>query len=782
MTVVRLTSARPIAGALLTLLLPLAAAAAAAPGGPRIGREEGPSPAPLVTGTVRDSLGNPLANVQVIVTEVSRVTTTDMGGRFVLRGLPAGTYHLNTILIGYRPAHTVVVVPDSGAEVQVAITMIQATVRLQAVQVTATPTGTDPLNITQATIELSGSELNRNVGASVAQTLESEPGMAMRYNGPASNAPVIRGLTGERIVVLQDGGRTGDLSSTSADHGVSVDPLDAQRIEVVRGPASLLYGNSALGGVVNVISNDIPTTVPTHIEGYVGGQAESVNPGGAASASLTFPAGSRFVLTARGGMRRIDDVREGGAGILPNTDARNVRAVAGLGYIGERGNAGLVYRGMDFQYGLPAPADADESGVRIDGRRHEIAGRGALDLRNRHVSYVRLDGSSQWYNHDEIERTGEIGTRFKLRTQTVNATARTQFRRVAGAVGVQGLFRQYTPTGAEALTPPANSGSGGVFVYQEIALTDQSLAEIQTPRVQFGARYDLFAIRTRDEGEFGEDGRLRRAFQNVSGSVGLNVPFAERFSFSVSAARAFRAPTVEELLSNGVHAATSSFEIGDRGLRVETNQGFDGVLRARSGSTSGQLSAYYNRINDFIFPSFVKDTLVEGEVPGEYETLPQFRYTQRDAHLRGVEGQVESEVARHVVLGVVGDLTRGDFVSGGGALPFMPAARLGGTARWDNGRLSVAGEYRHAFEQTRVSRGASGGSASGASNPDVPTAAYDLLNLSLTYSIYSGPYVHAFTVRADNLLDERYFDATSRIKSFAPNPGRNLVAVYRVLF
>ncbi|HKG94343.1 MAG TPA: TonB-dependent receptor, partial [Gemmatimonadaceae bacterium] len=699
--------ARPLLGALL-VLAPFAAAPARALEG---------APSPPLMGIVQDSLGSPLPNVQVIVTEVSRVTTTDMSGRFVLRGLPAGTYHLNSILIGYRPGHTVVVLPDSGADVRVTITMVQAIVRLQSVQVTATPTGTDPLNITQATVELSGNELTRNLGASVAQTLSSEPGMAMRFNGPAANTPVIRGLTGERIVVLQDGERAGDLSSTSSDHGLSVDPLDAQRIEVVRGPASLLYGNSALGGVVNVISNDIPTTVPTHVEGYVSGQAESVNPGGAASASLTVPAGEHFVLSARGGVRRISDVRAGGEGVLTNTDSRNTRAVAGLGYVGERFTAGLVYRGMDFQYGLPAPADAEESGVRIDGRRHEASARAALDLRNRHVSYLRLEGSSQWYNHDEIESSGEIGTRFKLRTQTAGATARTQFSRVAGAVGVQGLFRQYSPTGEEALTPPAENASGGVFVYQEVALTGRSLAEIQTPRVQFGARYDQFSIRTKPDGDAEPDERLRRTFHNVSGSVGLNLPFGESYSFSVSAARAFRAPTVEELLSNGFHAATGSFEVGDAGLGVETNQGLDAVLRARSGETFAQLSSYYNRINDYIYPQFSGTQTIEGEQPGETVDVPRFVYGQRDAHLRGVEGQVETELVRHVVVGAVGDVTRGDFVSSGGPLPFMPAARLGGSARWDNGRLSLGAEYRHAFAQSRVSRGASAGAVVDVPNP-----------------------------------------------------------------
>src|SRR5215212_5879098 len=253
--------------------------------------------APPITGRVTDETGRPLPNVNVVVTETGRTTTTAAEGTFELRGLAAGLYHLDFRLIGYAPGHVAVTLPASGAPVTVSVTLTASTVRLQAVQVTATPTGTDPMSITQATAELSGQALARNLGASVAQTLSNEPGLAMRYNGPAATVPVIRGLTGERILVLQDGQRAGDLSSTSSDHGLTVDPLNAQRIEVVRGPASLLYGNNALGGVVNVISNDIPTEVPGHREGYLATQGESVNPGGGVSAGLTLPAGTRGVVT-----------------------------------------------------------------------------------------------------------------------------------------------------------------------------------------------------------------------------------------------------------------------------------------------------------------------------------------------------------------------------------------------------------------------------------------------------------------------------------------------------
>jgi len=705
------------AGVLLVAVRPTPAAAGVPPAGP-----------PIV-GTVTDTAGTPLPNAQVIVTEVGRVTTTDAEGAFTVRGVPAGVYHLNALLVGFAPAHVVVAVPDSGSPVRVDITMRHAAVRLQSVQVTATPTGTDPLNITQSTVELSGKELARNLGASVAQTLNNEPGLAMRYNGPTANVPVIRGLTGERILVLQDGERAGDLSSSAADHGLSIDPLNAQRIEVVRGPASLLYGNNALGGVVNVISNDIPTQVPPHVEGYVGAQGESVNPGGAMSGAVTVPVGSLVALTARGGYRRIGDVRQGGGAELVGTSSRNFNGTLGLGFVNDRVTGGLTYRGFDFDYGLPSAADDEEAGVRIDGRRHQVSGRAAVDLGNAAVSYLRVDGTAQWYGHDEVESTGEIGTSFDLRTQTINATGKTRFGALTGAIGLQGLFKQYSAVGEEALTPAATSSNGGIFVYQELPLA-VGLAEGNTPRLQFGGRYDLYGIDSRAGDEkFGAPRSL--SFNNASGSLGLSVPLGRTASISGSAARAFRAPTVEELFSEGVHHAAGSYDRGNPGLSAETNAGLDGVLRVQAGRTFAQFSAYYNRIDDYIYPELQRDTVVEGEEPGESETLPLVEFRQRDASLRGIEGQVEYEIVPRIVLGAMGDLVRGRFERGG-PLPFIPAARIGGSARWDSRRYSLGGDVRHAFEQRRVTGG----------EFDVPTEAYTLVNLSAGINVIGGGYVH----------------------------------------
>jgi iron complex outermembrane receptor protein len=526
------------------------------------------------------------------------------------------------------------------------------------------------------------------------------------------------------------------------------------------------------------------------VEGYVGGQAESVNPGGAASVSLTAPIGSRLALSARGGVRRIDDVRQGGdLGRLLGTDSRNEQGTAGLAYVTERASAGLAYRLYDFDYGLPAAAGDAEAGARIDGRRQQLSARTALEIRNAPINYLRVDGSAQWYGHDEIENSGVVATSFNLRTQTLNLNGRTQIGRATGAVGLSGLFRQYQATGEEALTPAADNSSGGAFIYQEVPLTLRSLAENRTPRLQFGARYDLYRI-TSKAGAVRFGPAQSRDFNNASGSVGVSVPLSNAVSLSASAARAFRAPTVEELFSNGFHSANGTYDVGDSTLTAETNSGVDGVLRVQSGRTSAQFSAYYNRVNDYITP------VIDGEVDEDGVMVPVARYRQADAALRGLEGQAEVEVAPNLVLGAMGDVVRGTFRDRSGAfaalspdLPFLPPARIGGSIRWDNRRYSAGGDLRHAFAQERTSQ--PGCPRPGLPDPrpvgaepcvDLPTDGYTLANVSVGVNLTSRGFVQTVTLRADNLLDERFYDAASRIKSFAASPGRNVSLVYRVLF
>ncbi|MBY0490556.1 MAG: TonB-dependent receptor [Gemmatimonadaceae bacterium] len=715
-----------------------------------------------VIGVVKDTAGAPLANVQVVVSGANRSALTDERGEFVFKGLPAGTYHLDLIRIGYSSAHQVITVPSNGPDVRVSIVMRVTTVRLSSVNVTATPTGTDPLDVTQATVQLSGKELQRSLSTSIGTTLAKEPGMATRFNGPMAATPVIRGLTGERVLVLQDGDRAGDLSSAAADHMNAVDPSSAERIEVIRGPASLLYGNNALGGVVNVISSDIPTTIPSRFSGYVLGQGETATPGGVVNAGVTVPVNERFAFTMRGGARDFSNMRVGGGATQDNTNGNTQNGTVGAGYVGPHAQVGVVYRQMDFNYGLPYAA-GDEA-VRIDGVRRSTALQGTFHTGLAALPSVRVDQTVQWYNHAEIEEDGAIGTRFRLNTQTTNITARTQVGRATGAIGLQGLFRQYQPTGDEAFTPAANNDNVAAFVYQELALTSGQ----RSPKLQLGARLDRFSIDTKPGDEaarFG--GPVSRSFNNLASSIGLSLPVADGVSFTANASRGFRAPAVEELYANGYHAAVGTFDVGNDDLKAEKATGLESAIRVQNAKSFGSLGVYLNRIDNYITPVANGTENVDGN------QVPKVTFTGRNAQLAGIEGQFETKLVGKLVGGAMGDYTRASIRGSNDVLPFIPAGRLGGSLRYDDGKLSFGGDVRRVFKQDRVTN----------DELDVATAAYTLVDLSASYLLtVMGRQVHSLTLRVDNALDEAYRDATSRIKRFAYNPGRNIALVYKVLY
>ena len=719
----------------------------------------------IVNGTVKDTVGVPLSNVQVVISGANRTALTDDRGHFSIEGLPPGVYHLDFIRIGYFAAHEVVTVTASGAAVQVTVTMKVATVRLSSVNVTATPTGTDPLNVTQATAQLSGKELQRALSTSLGQTLSKEPGMSTRFNGPMASTPVIRGLTGERVLVLQDGERAGDLSAGAADHMNAVDPSTAERIEVIRGPASLLYGNNAIGGVVNVISSDIPTSIPGRATGYVLGQGESVTPGGVASVGLTVPVGRQLAITARGGVRQFENMRVGGGAAQQNTNGATNQFALGVGAVGGRGSVGVVYRQMGFEYGLPHPAG--DEGIRIDGVRRMAALQSTLGTGFAPIATLRVDGTSQWYSHNEIEPDGAIGTEFKLNTQTVNVTGRTHVGRMTGAVGVQGLFREYRPVGEEAFVPGSTNNNVAAFVFQELPL-GVGASEDHSPRLQVGARYDRFSIATAPGAEAGRFGEAQsRTYANMAASLGLSVPVSTDMSLTANVSRGFRAPAVEELFANGYHAAVGTFDVGNATLEPEQSTGFEAGLRAQTPHTFAQFNTYYNLINKYILPSATGTTLVDGN------RVPLVNFLQRDAALYGVEGQLERKLVHRLVGGVMGDYVRARIRDSDDNLPYIPAGRLGASLRYDNGRISAGGDVRRVFAQNNV----------GGDDLDVATNAYTLLDLSASWLFtVKGSQVHSVTMRVDNALDEQYREATSRIKSYAFNPGRNVSVVYKLLF
>ena len=499
-------------------------------------------PTGSIAGTVSDSgSGLPIIAAEVRITEQHRVDRTHADGTFEFTGLTAGRYIVSVRRLGYREARQAVVVPDAGVA-RINILMHAAAVELSPTVVTGSLSERAGEELLSPTSVLSGSNLDRKLDVTLATSLLSQPGVSATSISPVTARPVIRGLGGDRIVVLEDGQRPGDLSSMSGDHAVTIDPLTARQIEVVRGPMSLLYGSSALGGVVNVIREEIPTSRPDRLHGALSLQGTSVNNGVTAGGYLSRALGAVAVRGEVTG-RTAGNTRTP-FGELVNTGVDEINVSLGAALTGARGHAGASYRFYDNDYGIPGGfVGGHDQGVDISMRRHTVRAEGDLHLTSGPFSSVNATGTATNYHHTEFEPSGAVGTTFGQDFFTGEVTARHD---VAGpfAMGAAGLRAQYRDitTGGSLQTPSTWDVTFAGFLVEELGTG--------AIRLQVGARYDWAKYVPR-EAAFIDVGGERvpvreRRFGAVSGSVGVLYEMAEGIRLGASVNRAYRTPDFNE--------------------------------------------------------------------------------------------------------------------------------------------------------------------------------------------------------------------------------------------
>lgn len=721
----------------------------------------------------------PVAAAVVRLVEVHRVQQTHEDGSFRLADLGPGRYTLTVTRLGYRPAQLALEL-GSASDTTVTVLLAGAAVQLARQVVTGTLSARSQAEVLSATSALAGAELDRQLGSTLAGTLQNQAGVAVTSIGPATGRPVIRGLSGDRIVVLEDGQRPGDLSATSGDHAVAVEPLTAERIEVVRGPMSLLYGSSALGGVVNVIRDEVPTSRAEHVHGTVVVDGASVYRGGGLAGAATASAGM-LGLRAEGSLRGGGDVRTP-AGSLVNTDTRTTTLAGGAALVGTRAHAGASYRYYANDYGIPGGfIGAHPGGVDIRMRRHGVkleAERHAA--RDGAAAPLRAAGQVTSYRHDEVTKSGSIGTRFDQDLVQGDLLYRHAGvgEGAVGAVGVRGQFRDIVTAGA-LRTPSTRDWSGAMFVVEELrrgALT-----------LQGGARYDWSRFSPQERTTIFVGGRevpvRDRTFSNVSGSLGALWHLGGGVRVGASAARAFRTPDFNELYSDGPHLAAYSYDVGDPDLKPETGLGADLFVRLDRQRVRGELAAFRYRIADYVFPSS------RGRVEQGRQDAPRFQFTNEDLSLRGAEARLAVDLTRWLVLDGTGSVVLGRFtnarpdipvVTGGGAdtawvaasrfPPLTPPARGRLALRHEHPRWFVEGATRLSARQERTG------------DFEDETAGYALLDASAGWRLLVGSRLHAITLRLDNALDHEYRDHLSRTKVVMPEPGRNVSLLYRLTF
>jgi iron complex outermembrane recepter protein len=656
------------------------------------------------------------------------------------------------------------------------------------------------LDILSGTSAISGEVLAEKTRAQLGDILTSLPGISATSFSPGASRPVLRGYQGNRVAVLTDGIGNIDASNTSADHAVTIDTLTVDRIEVLRGPAVLLFGGQAVGGAVNALDKRIPRAVPDepiHVDALAAyGSAARDYSGGA---SVDVPVSDRIVVHVDGSYRNTDDTRTGGyifapslrtelldlaaeeaseghleeadearelaeqRGHIPNSAVKSWTAGGGIAFIDDNGNLGVSYSIYDTKYGIPARpgashahageenAEGEEGGapVTIVLRQYRFDFRGEINLGDGFFEKLRLRSGYADYTHTEFEGD-EIGTVFN--SQGIEARAefvqndRNGWR---GASGVQYQTRDFEAIGAEAFVPPNITRQFGLFTLQEYTKGNLD-AEV-------AIRFDTAELRADTLG-------LSRSFDNISAAFGLGYHIGD-LKIGANISRTGRAPAVEELLSNGPHIATQAYEIGDPDLNSE--RAWNGELYARFETSETAFSAtlYTNRFDNFIY---------EGETGDIEDDLPVFRYFQNDAKVWGLEFQGSKRLASfgdmNLSVDGVADYTRFKISSGGGNVPRIPPLRLLGGAELSGGQIDLRGEVEWSDAQTKTAAF------------ETPTAGFTLVNASATWRPFGRDHNVAIIASANNLFDVTARRSASFTKDFVPLSGRDFRVTARVSF
>ncbi len=707
-----------------------------------------------INGVAIDSVANEAIPFSVaVIPELELRVIADRNGRFVIENLDVPQVWLTVVALGYWSR--TVRIDLSGGDVELSLALIERVIELEPIMV-ATGSARERMldESLHPTSVLRGQDLAQRFDVTLAATLDGEPGVTATSMGPATGQPVIRGLSGDRVLVLEDGQRSGDLSSSGPDHAVAADAISAQRIEVVRGPAALLYGSNALGGVINVIREEVPSKIPARAHGAVVLQGQSMNRGFGANV-LGHGAIGKMVMRGEFNSRITGDFRTP-VGVLPSTDIDNLEGSVGASVVSGWGHLGAAYRYLNSSYGIPGSSGAHSEGVRTDVSRHAVkaesrigSGWGMLD---------EIDIKAGWtrYEHEEWEPGGILGTRF------IQYTSSGEFAghhgRAGpfsfGSVGMRASFEEYTTDETQETPPSRRYGIAG-YVLEEI--------DLERLKLEFGGRFDWTRISPLTTATTFDIGDVRiRDFTALSGSVGMLYDVGGDTKLGLTLARAFRTPGYVELFSQGPHLAAYSFEVGNPDLELERGTGADVFLRANTQSLELEVAGFYNRISNYVFP----------RATGEMSRLqlPVFQYTGEDAEMIGAEGDVNWTIVPGMSFHGSASYVRGTLVETDEPLPLIPPLIGGVGLRYDGAGFYFGADVKAAAEQNRVGEF------------EDPTDGYTLLNGSAGVQWFKFGWLHSVTLRADNLTDATYRNHLSRIKDIMPEAGRSVTLVYRVDF
>ncbi len=707
--------------------------------------------------SAEDGAHIPFINVVVEGTRIG--TITDASGHYMLTNLPEGEHTLVVKGMGYE-SESIDFEISANQSLEIDFEIHYTGVDLDEVVVTASPTASGFRY--QPDMTYTGEALQRRSEASFGEMLNGEPGVAMRSMGSAPARPVIRGMDGDRILVLENGERMGDISETSADHTISLDPMVANRLEVVRGPASLLYGSSALGGVINLMTTDIPDRWDPGPAGVLSLQGATMNSMGAGFGRFSY-GNQNMAFTGRLAYRQAGDITTPAA-VLRGSSMNNLDASAGAGFVSGRSTGGVSFSMTDMAYEIPEDVTTTDEGVEIQIRRQALQGRinyrrnGFFDRGQFRFSATRMFQQEIEYEIEDGMRDEDVEieyTKYALSsTYTMQHKPFEFFDR--GAVGLNLHAHNLDVGGDEAYTPGERRINLGIFTFQEIPLS-------RAMRLQAGLRLDLQHTGALPNHMFPQISSTRNAI-NHTGSIGFNHRPVEGLEIGGQFARSHRNPSVEELFADGAHLGLGVYEIGTIDLRDEIGQGADLFIRWNNGFIDFEVAGFINYFRNYII----------FEPTGNVDPAsgyPVFRYRGEEARLMGGELSALIRLHENLELRLGTDYVDGRRIHNGSFyLPHIPPLRFMADAEYDFGRAWIGGRLHSASSQSKVAPG------------EEVTAGYNLLGLSAGYRLES-PARQVIILRVDNLLDESYRDHLSRIEDRnVLMPGRNFTLAYRMFF
>jgi len=722
-----------------------------------------PSQNAILRGRIVDTNGAPVAGAVLEIQETKLRATSGEDGSYRIE-LNPGSYTLVVKRIGYAALERRMQVPgpETGAE-GLDLTLAPAPLPMEPVEIAGTWSLIHARGFALSVADLSGDRLRNGATVSLARAIEGLAGVHALHTGEQIGKPVIRGMTGPRVLVLDDGLRLEDYSWSEED-GPSIDARLADRVEVVRGPASVLFGSDALGGVANAIPRsvfaDTPEQAGSHFgqEGYL--SSNNTEFGGAFLAERR-DTGFGWRIFALG--RKGDDFKTP-EGKLENTGFGAGNGEAMIGKRNARGSWSARYARSSGEFKLLEAGEADSAaaGGEAGGPERKAADDRVQLSTMRLLGGMRLEGRGQWQRHSLIEvadQTDSTGApipkseteqfNLLLSTASLELLAHHGKGAVSGTLGFSGQLQKNDTRGPIPMVPDADVRSGGLFALERVDLGRLSLLG--------GIRGDFREVQADSNAGLGLAAETRD-FRQLSGSLGAVYDLRQGCSLRANVGRAWRAPTLFELYTNGPHLAESRYEIGRRTLAPESGIEADAGLRIERTRIRGEINGFYSRIRDFIYLA------PTGAFVGP---LRVYQHEQAKATLAGGEISADVKPGGSFTIHSRLDYTRGQNESLHEPLPLIPPLHgaVGLVRGFNGGSLgaSTAGlELELVAKQTRLSAF------------DVPAAGYALVNAEAGIRPNLGGQQLRIDLRVRNLGDRPYRDYLSRYKEFALDPGRNV--------